>query len=447
MGGFTQPRHLAFLNPMDKTRKPKDSYEIRVSENRVRPSLEAYEPHVVYLAFTRYPVRWGHGRATRREVFSGFCKESEMMDRFKMLNGGWRRSGGHIFRDSDTVEYLDLCVWPGSPEERSLLNKYRRQAAKIIEKEQGEQEDSLEEEGIEGQEGIEGDEAESSLSSRETVPSIETEAVAVSEMALGADGLPLPTPPSSPPKKKKKNNIKYNILPPVHNFIRPLPPYTSPPIIIPFLTITLPTRPLASTLARLCNAFERGLPFYASVPNPDRKDGPAFFRRLLRLRMDRIRQLTGLMVTRLQGEGGGFFGLRLNAEDKGRGVEGEYLYEDLPVPVKGWAQIRWLKDDSEGWEGLEKETLKGSWELEEGIVDGGEWDEFAQTEGLVQGESKRYKNVATDEEAKQLELDMILQPLEGEVEALKGHEVVSEGEMEMQREEGEKEQEQEQSRV
>ena len=79
MGGFTQPQHLAFLNTRDPTRKAKDSYDVRIGQNRVRPDSEAYEPHVVYLAVTRYPVKWpGHGRAVRRETFSGFCKESEL---------------------------------------------------------------------------------------------------------------------------------------------------------------------------------------------------------------------------------------------------------------------------------------------------------------------------------------------------------------------------------
>lgn len=125
MGGFTQPRHLAFLNTLDPTRKPKDSYAVRVGASRVRPDAEAYEPHIVYLAVTRYPVRWGHGRATRRECFSGFCKESELAERFRLLNG-WRVSGsGYYVGDSASNEYLEQAVWPGSPQARSLANKYR----------------------------------------------------------------------------------------------------------------------------------------------------------------------------------------------------------------------------------------------------------------------------------------------------------------------------------
>lgn len=151
---------------------------------------------------------------------------------------------------------------------------------------------------------------------------------------------------------------------------------------MPLLTVTLPTRPLASTLARLCNAFERGLPFYASVPNPDRKDGPSFFRRLLRLRANRIQELTATMVDRLQGNGGGFFGIRLGNEDKGRGVEGEMLSEPLAEPQRGWAVVRWLEDDSEGWEGLERENYQSSWESMSGVRNEPGWTDLANPVGV-----------------------------------------------------------------
>jgi hypothetical protein len=320
MGGFTQPRHLAFLNPMDNSRKQKDSYAVRVGESRVRPQAEAYEPHLVYLAVTRHPVRWGHGRATRRECFSGFCKESELVDRFKQLNGWMVGADGQYKVASASKEYTELAVWPGSPEARSLANKMNKIALKK----------TLDAEALEA----------------------------------GAEAVKLP---------------KINILPPVVGFVRPLPPFSDPTLIMPLMTITLPSRPLASTLSRLCNSHPRGLPFYASVPNNDRKDGPSFFRRLLRMRSDRIRELTSQIVDKLEGNGGGFFGLRLNSEDKGRGVEGENLSEALDRPQRGWAVLRWLDDNSEGWSGLERETLKESWMDEAGVeteLDGA-WSDYA----------------------------------------------------------------------
>lgn len=319
MGGFTQPRHLAFLNPLDKTRKEKDSYEVRVGPNRISPSTTAYSPHVVYLATTLYPIRWGHGRATRREVFSGFCAENELSSTMEMLNGNWIRNDGTVFLDSTTGEYLEKAVWPGSPQARSLENKYKKATAKL---------------------------------------------------QLG------------PSSTGKKELIQFDISPPVLNWIRPEPPYNSPRLIVPLLTITLPSRPLAATLARLCQSFERGLPFYASVPDLDRKDGPGFFRRLLRMRMDRIKSLTEQIVEKLDGEGGGFFGLRLKAEDKGRGVEGEMLYENLVVPEKGWAQLRWLEQSAKAWEGLPRESLMESW-AEERVGRGESWNELGEAKDVV----------------------------------------------------------------
>ena len=352
MGGFTQPRHLAFLNPLDKTRKEKDSYAVRVGDSRIRPSTEAYEPHLVYLCTTRYPVRWGHGRATRREVFSGFCKESEFKARLIKLNAGILKDDGTWLLDNDVKDYLTGAVWPGSPEARSLENKYRKQLAK-------QQDDD---------------------------PTDDTPSDAASLAPIA----PTPTIEGEAPTKRKKKQVKFDILPPVLDFVRPLPPYDNPSLIMPFLTVTLPTRPLASTLSRLCNSHPRGLPFYASIPDKDRKDGPSFFRRLLRMRTDRIRELSETLVDRLEGNGGGLFGLRLNAEDRGRGIEGEALAEGLAVPEKGWAQLRWLEDGSEGWNGLEQVTLMESWEQSEGINLTGRWSEYGDTEGIEMDEPKPF---------------------------------------------------------
>lgn len=351
MGGFTQPRHLAFLNTLDPTRKEKDSYAVRVGSSRVRPSPEAYEPHVVYLAVTRYPIKWAPGRATRRECFSGFVKESDLAKEFEELNYGRKRyrvdSKGKTLEPREELldengqvewacngaskEYCDLAVWPGSPEARSLLNRKYYSIKKAIGKAAKAEQEALE----------------------AGVPLEESEMFTLP---------PLP-----------------DILPPVVNWTRPPPPYLDHRLIVPLLTVTLPTRPLAATLARLCNAHPRGLPFYASVPNDDRKDGPDFFRRLLRMRANRIRELTGNIVEKLDGYGGGLFGLRLNSEDKGRGVEGESLGEEVERPEGGWAKIRFLNEDSEIWEGIEKDVFVESWTDLNGAVQGADWDEKGES--------------------------------------------------------------------
>lgn len=345
MGGFTQPRHLAFLNTLDPTRKDKDSYEVRVGANRVRPAPEAYEPHTVFLAVSRYPIKWPPGRAIRRECFSGFCKESEMATKFAGLNYGFverdaeadprevrkvaldprQEPAGTVWAcSSASKEYIDLAVWPDSPEQRSRDNKAYYQVKKSNLKAEKARKKAVEEAAVSGAE----------------IP------------AEDLDSGDIPLPPFRDP---------------VVGWERPSPPFLDTRLIVPLMTITLPTRPLAATLARLCNSFARGLPFVASVPNHDRKDGPDFFRRLLRMRANRIRELTENIVEKLDGNGGGFFGLRLDSEQKGRGVEGESLGDDVERPNDGWAQLRWLEADSPLWEGIERDAFIESWKDVDGV--------------------------------------------------------------------------------
>lgn len=341
MGGFTQPRHLAFLNTLDPTRKEKDSHAVRVGPDRVRPSDEAYEPHIVYLAVTRYPMRWELGRAVRRETFSGICKATELETRFRELNyGKWSEARVMMVqkvkgRAKEPVEKpagwacapesqdcCDHAIWPGSPQERSVLNKPIH-AARMARKKALAASPSLTQEELGG---------------------------------------PLPS-----------------ILPPVPgSWTPPPPPYLNPRFIVPLLTVTLPTRPLADTLGRLCSSHPRGLTFVASVPNVDRKDGPSFFRRLLRMRADRLRELTVQIVQKLQGVGGGLFGVRFKAEDKGRGVEGEMLGEEFRMPEEGWAEVRLLSEESDVWQGIEAKAFRESWKGLEGVQVGAEFMEDAR---------------------------------------------------------------------
>lgn len=340
MGGFTQPRHFEYLNVLDPTRKAKDSYDVRVGPDRVRPDAEAYTPHTVYLAMTRYPVRWGHGRATRRECFSGFCSEAGLEERFKDLNyGTWKeeettlvkmRHGqpkepvttpAHWHCRSDSKEYLDLAVLPGSPEERSLLNRPASHVIRALESEK-----------------------------KRLLKTQQEDSTAVSSSGRSTEEI-----------DDLIQEYRSRLLPPVVDYVRPEPPYTDPPHVVPFLTVTMPTRPLAATLARLCNAHSRGLPFIASIPNEDRRDGPALFRRLLRMRSDRIRQLVNELVYRLEGNAGGLMSLRMSPEDKGRGLDGEGLDKKLEAPPRGWAEYSFLEESSPCWEGLALEPYLASW--------------------------------------------------------------------------------------
>ncbi|GAA5989536.1 hypothetical protein JCM5350_002099 [Sporobolomyces pararoseus] len=388
MGGFTQPKHLHFLNTLDPTRKEKDSYDLRVGPNRIKPSAEAYEPHSVYLAVSRYPIRWGHGRSTRRECLSGFCKTSQLEQRFKELNYGvWkeeetrmvklghgkpkepRTTPAHWSCSTDTKEYIDQAILPGSPEERSMLNKPISNRIRAFVKEIERERKRLQEDHP-----LAEDQDKSVLKELE----------------------------------KQHEQVRKELLPPVSkDWTRPSPPFLDHRLIVPLLVVTLPTRPLASTLARLCNGHPRGLPFIASVPNEDRKDGPSLFRRLLRMRSNRILELTKELVYKLQGNAGGLMSLRMNPDDRGRGIEGEGLGKEIREPENGWAEISWLEEESEIWNGIEKETYIDSWSDLEGVRRGKNFNvegiKLDQTGTTTTEDNVHEEEVTSKEEVKPVE--------------------------------------------
>ncbi|GAA6046566.1 hypothetical protein JCM3770_006212 [Rhodotorula araucariae] len=361
MGGFTQPRHLQYLTTLDPTRKEKDSREVRVGPNRTRPAAEAYEPHTVYLAVTRYPIRWGHGRQTRRECFSGYCRESELEDRFRALNyGTWAEETTELVKlkhgqprqpvttpahwacHDDSKEYLDLAVFPGSPEERALLNKPAGRLLAQLRKERVRL--------VRDAEAAASDKDKADIAAPGDFLSDKGRTVAELDALI--------------------DSCHAQLAPPVKGWTRPSPPYTSPPLVVPLVTVTLPTRPLAATLARLCNGHARGLPFIASIPVEDRKDGPALFRRLLRMRANRLQQVARELVYKLEGHAGGLMGLRLSPEERGRGIEGEGLGERVSAPERGWVEVSWLDPASECWTGLARDEYLASWDDLEGAKSG-----------------------------------------------------------------------------
>ena len=99
----------------------------------------------------------------------------------------------------------------------------------------------------------------------------------------------------------------------------------------PVLTATLSTRSLALTYARLSRALPRGLPYYASIEEHDRKYAPTFNSRMHNLRVRRMRQLVVDIGRRLRGDFGGFPGLRFGPSDRGRTIDGEGL--EAPIPA------------------------------------------------------------------------------------------------------------------
>jgi hypothetical protein len=141
-----------------------------------------------------------------------------------------------------------------------------------------------------------------------------------------------------------------------------MPPFTDPLLWKPLFVIIFPTRPLAATLSRLSKAHERGLPFYATVPDKDRIDGESYWRRLIRMKIDRTKEVVNAISEKLRGKGGGFTGIRFSSTDRGRAAFGERLKTGIEKDkrkIKVLWQLETPRNYREGWE--EIEDLEQGW--------------------------------------------------------------------------------------
>ncbi|KAK7679050.1 hypothetical protein QCA50_017994 [Cerrena zonata] len=109
------------------------------------------------------------------------------------------------------------------------------------------------------------------------------------------------------------------------------PTLSSEPFWRPLLSLTFSTRPIALAISRLSKSLPRGLAFYASIDNHDRKYGPSFDARIRTLRLQRMSQLTIDLAHIMSGQRGGLLGARFSPEERGRGVNGEKLNEKIPL--------------------------------------------------------------------------------------------------------------------
>lgn len=91
------------------------------------------------------------------------------------------------------------------------------------------------------------------------------------------------------------------------------------PLIYPLLRVILPTRPLARVFASLSKSLPTGFPYLAVIPLGDHKDGKSAFRRLTRIRLNRMRRLIKDIADCFEGKYGGFSSIRLSHEDRGKG--------------------------------------------------------------------------------------------------------------------------------
>ncbi|KAJ7730860.1 hypothetical protein DFH07DRAFT_158656 [Mycena maculata] len=104
----------------------------------------------------------------------------------------------------------------------------------------------------------------------------------------------------------------------------------SKPFWRPLLTLTVSTRPLATSLVRLARGGSTGTPFHVFIDNDDRKCRISCVNRMRVLRLRRLQNLTVQLGQVLAGSRGGVVGIRFEPDSMGRGIGGEGL--EAPIP-------------------------------------------------------------------------------------------------------------------
>jgi len=155
---------------------------------------------------------------------------------------------------------------------------------------------------------------------------------------------------------------------------RYLPTLAETPFWRPLLSVTVSTRPLATTLARLSRALSRGLPFHASINNDDRKTYASYSARMRSMRLDRMENLTVQIAELLAGARGGFIGIRFGTKERGRGIRGQGL--EAPI-AKENRTIKigvgnWYRHAAEVKEAFREDAITHIGEVGVGLDDIGE---------------------------------------------------------------------------
>ncbi|KIJ56515.1 hypothetical protein M422DRAFT_238141 [Sphaerobolus stellatus SS14] len=306
MGGFTRPRDLRASNWY-----PGGPYILKGKKYEI-PHEDAYKPHTVFLAETRYKVRQGTGRVDARNHVVGICRTQDWHKIVKKLNS---RSVPREYRES-----LDNACWPWLPDGGGKVLKQVKwwgpdENLEEIMKEIYEDPNYKIPEDI--LETVEEEEVEEPQPKQPPYPGKKPKDL----LSMFVEPRIADTPQErTKPKVYKLKEIRKAYMPIIKQepFWRPL------------VAIGFSTRPLALTLARLARGMERGTPFYATIPNEDRKCLVSFDARMRNLRLNRMRQLVTDICKRLAGYQGGFIGIRFNVNDRGRTIGGEGLEAPLP---------------------------------------------------------------------------------------------------------------------
>ncbi|KAJ1303866.1 hypothetical protein OPQ81_008285 [Rhizoctonia solani] len=316
-GGFTQPRILRASNWF-----PGGAY---LAKNKVyeKPLDSAYEPHTVYILESRYPIKTKEpGRPDVPEHIVDVIREPHWLPYLQHKNSPKVTGNARLS--------MDAAWWP-------FLSRRIRKMEPETWWDQGEDPEQLRLEAL----GL--------TESSDPPEPLRAYYEDITQYRANGTKIVEATPPKTIIPQRKTKTIgeiraEYEPLLEKEAFWRPL------------VSVTLATRPLANTLVRLCRSLPRGLPFYASIDQHDRKAVASFPDRMRLLRLRRMRELTIEIARRLEGYYGGFIGIRFNPDDRGRAIGGERLAEPLPDP------LRVIRVGLGGWYALEKEMEL--WKLE-----------------------------------------------------------------------------------
>lgn len=293
MGGFTRPRDLRASNWF-----PGGPYVLK-GKGYESPSEEAYKPHTVFLLETRHKVRHNTGIVDAKDHVVGICRTVDWPRLIEFYNSP-RCPLKH-------KESLDNACWPWLPRSGKVIRP-------VVWWGHDEKLEDIMKEIYEDPDYVSPYHQLLKKEARKEVEEVD--------------------PPQRQTKKPKTDATNVRISNKIYDKdeIRQLyyPLIKNEPFWRPLLAVTFSTRPLALTLSRLSKALPRGLPFYASMTNDDRKCLYSFTHRMTSLRLDRIRSLVLNICSRLSGEKGGFVGIRFSTDTRGRGIDGEGLADPIP---------------------------------------------------------------------------------------------------------------------
>ena len=300
MGGFTKPKMINVSNWW-----PGGPY---VQRNRTYepPAADAYLPHTVILLQSRYKVRFGLGRVDTHEFDTFVCREDTLLQAIAR----------HNMLPSNT---MDNALWPWVRHKseppikwwKPGENRYELRARALAGEEYKEESGEI----IPSTEELDWTEVKREMRELETKRDWAATLAARSTVAVA--GVPMQnTPvPGTPPNTQARPNA----LPINAHRKRYREELQKQPFWRVLIAVTVPTRPIAMSLARLSLSRDRHLPFHAAMDDFGRKSRESQPGLMLSMRADRVMQLVTEISMKLEGYFGGLVGARFHPDSTGHG--------------------------------------------------------------------------------------------------------------------------------